>query len=58
MTHVVKAAYVHRHNLDGSIDSICKSCFATIARTRDEPALTQQECAHRCPPWILAGRQI
>jgi hypothetical protein len=58
MTHVVKIPYAHRHNLDGSFDSICKTCFVTVAQTKDEPALIQHEWDHHCPPWILAGRQI
>jgi hypothetical protein len=56
MTHAVNAAYAHRHNRDGSIDSICKTCFATVAQVRDEFTLTQHERAHSCPAWILAGR--
>ena len=52
MTHTVSAAYAHRQNRDGSIDSICKTCFATIAQAKNELALTQHEWAHSCPEWI------
>ena len=29
--------FPHRHNKDGSYDSICISCYATIASVRNEP---------------------
>ena len=58
MTHTVSAAYAHRQNRDGSVDSICKTCFATVAQAKDEPALAQHEWAHQCPAWMLARREI
>ena len=36
MTQAKNVAYAHRHNRDGSIDSICKICFATVAKVQDE----------------------
>jgi hypothetical protein len=57
MTHTVSAAYAHRQNRDGSVDSICKTCFATVAQAKDELALTQHEGTHCCPAWILARRE-
>ena len=56
MTHAVNDAYAHRHNRDGSIDSICKTCFATVAQVQDEVTLTRHERTHCCPAWILAAR--
>jgi hypothetical protein len=56
MTHALNAAYAHRQNRDGSVDSICKTCFATVAQVQDEVTLTQLERTHCCPAWILAGR--
>ena len=57
MTHADSVAYAHRHNRDGSIDSICTICFATVALVRDEVALAQHERIHCCPSWILADRE-
>ena len=54
MTHAEDVAYAHRHNRDGSIDSICKTCFATVAQVQDEVTLTQHERTHCCPSWISA----
>ena len=56
MTHAGDDAYAHRHNRDGSIDSICKTCFATVAQVQDEVILTGHERTRCCPAWILAGR--
>jgi hypothetical protein len=56
MTQVMRIAYAHRHNRDGSFDSICKTCFATVGQTKDEAALAQLELTHYCPAWILVGR--
>jgi hypothetical protein len=40
--------YVHRLNADGTIDSICRDCFITIASSRWEAELERTESAHRC----------
>jgi hypothetical protein len=47
----------HRHNPNGSIDSICITCFATIARSGDEAALSAQEKKHSCDRQVLAYRE-
>ncbi len=54
---MTQATYVHRKNRDGSIDSICKTCFATVAKVHDEVTLTQHERTHCCPSWILTARE-
>jgi hypothetical protein len=46
--------YTRRTNPDGSIDSICMYCFATISLTwtgykLNEEELSEAEAAHRCP---------
>jgi hypothetical protein len=41
-------AFPHRHNRDGSYDSICVKCFATIATERIEEMLVESEQAHAC----------
>ena len=48
--------YPHRQNDDGSYDSICPTCFATIARSKLEAELAGHENAHLCDSYFLAGR--
>jgi hypothetical protein len=43
--------FPHRQNEDGSCDSICPLCFATIASVRDETELVAHERAHVCNPY-------
>jgi hypothetical protein len=40
--------FPHRHNRDGSHDSICILCYATIASVRNEADLAQHEQEHIC----------
>lgn len=40
--------FPHRHNKDGSYDSICISCYATIASVRNEAELAKLEQDHVC----------
>jgi hypothetical protein len=42
--------FPHRHNLDGSYDSICIACLATVATVRCEEQLPRVESAHVCDP--------
>ena len=46
--------FAHRENRDGTFDSICRECFATVATTRHEPDLAKAERAHTCGPRDLA----
>jgi hypothetical protein len=48
------AAFAHRHNLDGSWDSICTKCFLTIATERSEDRLLMHEHCHDCDSLIKA----
>jgi hypothetical protein len=57
MTNARNIAYPHRHNADGSFDSICITCFATIAKATDEAALFEQEKNHSCDRSFLAERE-
>jgi hypothetical protein len=45
--------FAHRTNTDGTIDSICKTCFATVGNKRDSLHLKELEDAHTCDPWKL-----
>jgi hypothetical protein len=45
----------HRHNSNGSWDSICKLCFFTIATHPEETDLEPEEKTHDCRPYVLGG---
>ncbi len=40
--------FPHRHNPDGSFDSICLSCLLTIASHKTEDELVAAEKSHVC----------
>ncbi len=42
------AAFAHRHNSDGTWDSICPSCFYTVATEGTEEELLMHERHHDC----------
>jgi hypothetical protein len=48
--------YPHRQNLDGSIDSICPRCFATVATAMDVRELHSYDKAHVCDATAIAHR--
>lgn len=54
-----KPQFQHRHNNDGSFDSICDTCFVTVARVKAEADLTAFETQHVCDPvnlyWASQG---
>jgi len=50
-TYTIK--FIHRINEDGSIDSICRDCFVTIATARSRSDLEPQERQHACEPMLL-----
>jgi hypothetical protein len=50
-TYTIK--FIHRINEDGSIDSICRDCFVTIATGRSRSDLEAQERTHACEPMLL-----
>lgn len=50
---VPKVAFARRPNEDGSMDSICRQCFATIATATWEEELRRAELAHVCDPLML-----
>lgn len=43
-------AFPHRQNDDGTVDSICPHCFATVATSRRDVDLERAETAHVCEP--------
>ena len=40
--------FPHRHNPDGSYDSICTGCFVTVAKAKPEAELEVFEKDHVC----------
>jgi hypothetical protein len=42
--------FPHRRNEEGACESICKSCFATVATAQSEAELQNFERAHICDP--------
>ena len=50
--------FSHRLNRDGSFDSICLKCFATVANTRTETELTAHDKIHICDHAILCDRRL
>ena len=46
--------FSHRYNSDGTVDSICRECFRTVASGQNESQLLIEERAHICEPGILA----
>jgi hypothetical protein len=50
------ATYPHRHNADGSYDSVCMTCFITVASTKTEDELVPFEKNHVCALSALSQR--
>ena len=40
--------YAHRTNPDGTIDSICTTCFMTVGTAEEAAVLQELECNHKC----------
>jgi hypothetical protein len=48
--------FPHRRNRDGSFDSICVTCFATIASAQSDAALAVYDKKHLCDPGRLSDQ--
>jgi hypothetical protein len=46
--------FVHRPIPDGTTDTICKSCFATVCNSIRETELARAEKSHVCDPSAIA----
>ena len=49
----MRPKFVHRRNQDGTLDSICRECFITVATSRREVDLERSERTHACDPWTV-----
>ncbi|WP_158748241.1 hypothetical protein [Acidobacterium sp. S8] len=45
--------FAHRANKDGSFDSICLKCYATVGTAYDESDLDAMEAVHHCTEWLM-----
>ena len=50
MLKLLGLGFPHRHNANGTHDSICTVCFATVATVQYECELARLESAHVCDP--------
>ena len=48
MSDLAGPLFHHRHNRDGSFDSICAGCLLTVGCVAVESELTDHENAHTC----------
>lgn len=46
--------FAHRPNRDGTTDSICRHCFATVCTSTWETDLAQAERGHVCDPNVVS----
>jgi hypothetical protein len=58
MADKVIAFYPHRHNKDGSYDSICLNCFVTVASRKSEAELIEFDKVHVCEYSVLSQRSF
>jgi hypothetical protein len=49
---------MHWRRFDGSFDSICVICRATIANSKDEADLAEYERSHVCPDMPFSRRIV
>jgi len=49
-SHFVYFEFPHRMNKNGTIDSVCPRCFATVGCSTWEADLDRMEAAHVCDP--------
>jgi hypothetical protein len=48
MLTLLKPSFAHRHNPDGSLDSICTKCYQTVETAIEEEDLAGVERSHDC----------
>jgi hypothetical protein len=56
MTFQTASFFPHRRNRDGSFDSICLKCFATIASHMTQEELDELDKNHTCMNSLLSQR--
>jgi hypothetical protein len=53
---MLQFSFSHRPQRNGSYDSICTRCFATVARSHNEADLEAEEKRHVCDESVLMRR--
>ena len=53
MAQTYTLQFIHRINEDGSIDSICRDCFLTVATATNQGELEREEHRHVCDAWLV-----
>ena len=50
MSALLRPHFLHRQNDGGSFNSICSTCFVTVASAEKEYELASNESMHKCDP--------
>lgn len=53
MAQTYTLQFIHRLNDDGTIDSICRDCFVTVATSLSGAQLEREEQEHTCDPLLI-----
>jgi hypothetical protein len=53
MLEILRLGFPRLRNADGTFDSMCIKCFASVARSKQEADLEGMEDAHVCRPGAL-----
>lgn len=53
MAQIYTLQFIHRLNDDGTIDSICRDCFATVATSISGAELEREEQEHICDTLLI-----
>ena len=53
MLTLLRSRFPHRDSADGTFDSICNVCLATVATVQNEWELAGHESTHVCEPLNL-----
>ena len=53
MSQTYTLKFIHRVNEDGTVDSICRDCFVTVATAHSSTALERDEEQHTCEASLL-----
>jgi hypothetical protein len=54
VSQTTRLGFLHRHNRDGAVDSVCMRCFITIDSESTENELGDAENTHVCRGFNLA----
>jgi hypothetical protein len=58
MSELREQFFPHRRNRNGSYDSICLTCFATVGSARTQEELVEIDRAHVCESSRVAERGL